>query len=301
MKSKFLLPIIFISLSALSCSSQDSSPIKKGASLELIADGFIFTEGPAEDKFGNVYFTDQPNNKILKWNHEQDTIVVYMDDAGRSNGLYIGNDEILYACADENFQLWKIESPENITILADGFESTNFNGPNDLWIDDKGGIYFTDPYYQRPYWDRKSPEMETARVYYLSPDYKTLKAVAEGFGHPNGLIGSFDEKILYITDASEAKTYVYDILENGDLANRRLFVEMGSDGMTLDNQGNLYLTGNGVHIYDKNANLLDHIVIDKGWTSNITFAGEDFKWLFITALDAVYKIEMNTHGIRSWE
>ncbi|EKF54077.1 gluconolactonase [Galbibacter marinus] len=300
MKTKLFFPLTFLFLVTLACTSQDSSPIKKGASLKLVADGFKFTEGPAEDKHGNVYFTDQPNNKILKWDHQKDTVLVFMDDAGRSNGLFIGNDDVLYSCADEKFQLWKIESPEEITVIADGFDNTNFNGPNDLWIDDKGGIYFTDPYYQRPYWERQAPEMDSARVYYLSPDYKTLRVVAEGFDHPNGIIGSVEDKILYVADNSAAKTYVYDILENGDLVNKRLFVEMGSDGMTLDNKGNLYLTGDGVHIYDKNSNLLDHIEIDKGWTSNVTFGGEDFNWLFITALDVVYKIEMKTHGIR-WE
>lgn len=301
MKTKLFHSILFIFLSVFYCFSQDSFPVKQGASLELVADGFKFTEGPAADRYGDVYFTDQPNNKILKWDHERDTVVVYMDDAGRSNGLFVGHDDILYACADENFQLWKIESPEQIKVLADGFDSTNFNGPNDLWIDDKGGIYFTDPYYQRPYWEREAPEMDSARVYYLTPDYKSLRVVAEGFDHPNGIIGSIEDKILYVADNSASKTYVYDILENGDLANRRLFVEMGSDGMTLDNQGNVYLTGDGVHIYDKNSNLLHHIEIDKGWTSNVTFAGENFDWLFITALDAVYKLEMETRSMRSWE
>lgn len=301
MKTKLFHSILFIFLSVFYCFSQDSFPVKQGASLELVADGFKFTEGPAADRYGDVYFTDQPNNKILKWDHERDTVVVYMDDAGRSNGLFVGHDDILYACADENFQLWKIESPEQIKVLADGFDSTNFNGPNDLWIDDKGGIYFTDPYYQRPYWEREAPEMDSARVYYLTPDYKSLRVVAEGFDHPNGIIGSIEDKTLYVADNSASKTYVYDILENGDLANRRLFVEMGSDGMTLDNQGNVYLTGDGVHIYDKNSNLLHHIEIDKGWTSNVTFAGENFDWLFITALDAVYKLEMETRSMRSWE
>ena len=300
MKTKLFFLLIVIFLGTLCCTSQDSSPIKKGANLKLVADGFKFTEGPAEDRNGNVYFTDQPNNKILKWVMEKDTILVYMDNAGRSNGLFIGKDDVLYACADENFQLWRIESPDKITVLASGFDGTNFNGPNDLWIDEKGGIYFTDPYYQRPYWERQAPEMDSARVYYLSPDYKSLRVVAEGFDHPNGIIGSIEDKILYVADNSALKTYVYDIQENGDLTNRRLFVEMGSDGMTLDNKGNVYITGDGVHIYDKNSNLLQHIEIDKGWTSNVTFGGEDFNWLFITALDAVYKIEMKTHGIR-WD
>lgn len=294
----FSIPVLL--LITYNSFSQDESPVKEGAKLQLVAEGFKFTEGPATDRNGDIYFTDQPNNKILKWDHKRDTVLVYMKNAGRANGLFVGDDDVLYACADENFQLWKIQSPDKISVLADGFDHTNFNGPNDLWINKKGGIYFTDPYYQRPYWERTEPEMDSARVYYLSPDYKSLRVVAEGFDHPNGIIGSREKNILYVADNSASKTYVYDILENGDLANRRLFVEMGSDGMTLDDQGNVYLTGNGVHIYDENSNLLHHIEVDENWTANVTFGGENFNWLFITASDAVYKLEMQTKGMRKW-
>lgn len=300
MKLILLFAVCSLSLGMLPTYAQNSSPVKKGAELRLVADGFKFTEGPASDREGNVYFTDQPNNRILKWDHQQDTVVVYLEEAGRSNGLFVGDDGVLYACADEKFELWKIDSPDEITVLSDGFNNRDFNGPNDLWIDQNGGIYFTDPYYQRSYWERQEPDMDAARVYYLSPDHKTLRVVAEGFDKPNGIIGSDESGLLYIADNGSAKTYVFDMLENGDLHNRRLFVEMGSDGMTLDDQDNVYLTGDGVHIYDKNANLIDHIKIDKGWTSNVAFAGEGFNTLFITALDAVYTLEMQTRAERHW-
>src|SRR5690554_6368346 len=112
METKLLHSLLFIYSSVFYCSSQDSYPMKQGASVELVADGFKFTEGPADDKEGNVYFTDQPNDQILKWDRERDTVLVYMDDAARSIRLFIGNDEALYVSADENSQLWKIESPE---------------------------------------------------------------------------------------------------------------------------------------------------------------------------------------------
>ena len=294
--SIFQFSIFFLILSGVY--GQNLSPIEDGAKPQLISDKFEFTEGPASDKMGNIYFTDQPNNRILKWNAETDSISLFMEDAGRSNGLFFDDNENLWACADENFELWKISPNKKVEVILDNFSNKNFNGPNDLWIDDKGGIYFTDPYYQRDYWQRTSADMNERRVYYLSPDHKTVKIAAENFVLPNGIIGSAKNKILYVADRFKNKTFKFKIEENGELSERELFAEMGSDGMTTDNEGNVYLTGDGVTIFDKNGNKIDHIKIDKKWTANVTFGGKDQDILFITASDAVYKLKMKTHGMR---
>ena len=296
---KYLLILSVCSLHLLTVSCEKhTSPVKDGAKPELISDEFIFTEGPASDKEGNVYFTDQPNNQILKWDAKSNSISVYMKDAGRSNGMYFDDDQNLWTCADENFQLWKISPDKEVSVVLDGHENKAFNGPNDLWMDEKGGFYFTDPYYQREYWERKSPEMEKRKVYYLSPDHKTVTPVAEGFVLPNGIIGSSKDQVLYVSDVSKEKVYKYQIQDNGTLTDKELFADMGSDGMTLDNEGNLYVTGDGVVVFDKEGNKIDHIQIDKDWTGNVTFGGANEDILFITASDAVYKLPMKTHGIR---
>jgi gluconolactonase len=275
--------------------SAGSSVVADGAKPVLVASDYEFTEGPAVDRQGNVYFTDQPNNRILKWT-EGKGVTVFMENAGRSNGLYFDRKGNLLACADEKNELWSITPDKKVTVLIRDFEGKKLNGPNDLWIDPKGGIYFTDPFYKRPYWTRTTQEIETCNVYYLSPDGKKLTMVMDGFNRPNGIIGSPDGKTLYVSDIAGGKTYSFKIQPDGTLTDRKLFVEMGSDGMTLDSKGNLYLTGKGVTVFDKSGNKVDHIAIEEPWTANVCFAGKKGKTLFVTASKSVYTVQMKVKG-----
>lgn len=291
----FLTLSIFVLL--VSCKSSQKGLYRKGAVPTLLADSFAFTEGPAVAPNGDVYFTDQPNNRIHKWAAETGEVSIYMEGAGRANGLFFDHKGRLLACADEKFQLWRIDDKKNVTVLADGFDQKNFNGPNDLWIDHKGGIYFTDPYYQRPYWKRSKMEMDGQRVYYRTPDGLEIKMVADHFVRPNGIIGTKDGKKLYIADIGDKKTYQYRIQKDGSLGIPELFVEMGSDGMTIDSQGNVYLTGDGVTIFNPKGEKIGHIPVPQKWTANVTFGGMDRKTLFITAGTAVYTLKMNISGV----
>ncbi len=288
----------FLVITNFSCSAQQTSLIAKDAELEVVADSFTFTEGPAMAPNGDVYFTDQPNDRILKWSAAENRVSVYLEPSGRSNGLYFDNEGNLLACADEKNQLWAIDPNKNIEVLIGDFEGKKLNGPNDLWVDQKGGIYFTDPYYQRDYWTRTAMELEKQQVYYLSPVKKEVSVVANDLVQPNGIIGSADGKLLYVADIGDKKTYSYSINSDGSLGNKTLFTNMGSDGMTLDEQGNVYLTGNGVTVFNKKGEKILHIPIDQGWTANVTFGGKDQKTLFITAMNSVYTLEMNVKGVR---
>lgn len=288
-------PILFLLLTG--CNAQQKSIIAEGAELKMVASDFSFTEGPATDASGNVYFTDQPNDRILKWTAADGAVSVYMEPSGRANGLYVDQDGNLLACADEKFELWKISPDKRVTVVVDGFEGSDLNGPNDLWVAPGGGIYFTDPYYQRPYWDRTAPDIEQQRVYYLSPDRKELRIAADDLVQPNGIIGSPDGGTLYVADIGDKKTYAYGIAMDGSLTGRTLVAEMGSDGMTLDSMGNIYLTGDGVTVFDKDGQKIEHIPVPQKWTANVTFGGSNRKTLFITAMNAVYTLDMNVHGI----
>jgi gluconolactonase len=219
-----------------------------------------------------------------------------MDEAGRANGLFVAQNGNILACADEKSELWSITMDKEVTVLVDGFEGKRLNGPNDLWQDPKGGIYFTDPYYQREYWERTEKEIEEERVYYLTPDHENLMIVADDLVQPNGIIGTPDGKTLYVADIGDGKTYSYSILDDGSLSNRTLFTDMGSDGITMDESGNLYLTGNGVTIFNNKGEKFEHIPVPANWTANITFGGADFKTLFITASEAVYTLRMKVSG-----
>ncbi|HRT88040.1 MAG TPA: SMP-30/gluconolactonase/LRE family protein [Anaerohalosphaeraceae bacterium] len=133
-------------------------------------------------------------------------------------------------------------------------------------------------------------------VYYMTPDYKTVTRIADDLTQPKGIIGTADGKTLYIADIGAKKTYVYDISRDGTLSNKRLFCEMGSDGMTIDEEGNVYLTGKGVSVFNPAGEKIRQIDVAKNWAANVTFGGKDRKTLFITASDSVYTLQMRVAG-----
>jgi gluconolactonase len=270
--------------------------IAPGAKVEKLAGIFEFTEGPACDPKGNVYFTDQPNDKIYKWSTDE-KLSVFLAGCERSNGLYFDTNGWLLACADLYNRIIAFDPNGKVTILVENYKGKLLNGPNDLWRDPKGGIYFTDPFYKRDYWKRGPMEQDGQHVYYLKPDRKTVIRVTEDLIQPNGIIGTPDGKLLYVADIGAGKTYVYNINEDGTLANRRIFCEMGSDGMTIDNEGNVYLTGQGVTVFNPAGEQIDHIDIDERWTANVCFGGKDQDTLFITASKSLYAVKMRTKGV----
>jgi len=272
-----------------------SSVVAKGSAPVLVSSEFLFTEGPAVDAEGNVYFTDQPNDKIMKWSTDG-SLSVFMEGTGRSNGLFIDKNGNLIACADLNNQLWMIDQNKNVTVLVKDFEGKKLNGPNDLWIDPQGGIYFTDPFYKRDYWNRTEKEIEEENVYYLSPDRKKLTIAASGLMQPNGIIGTPDGKKLYVADIKGRKTYSFVIQKDGTLTDKKLFADMGSDGMTVDSKGNVYLTGKGVTVFNSKGEKIETIAIDAPWTANACFGGKDRKTLFVTASKSVFTVKMKVKG-----
>ena len=263
---------------------------------QLVSHQFSFTEGASVDRSGNIFFTDQPNNKI--WEYRVDgELVLFMDSAGRSNGMYFDGDGRLVTCADEQEQLWSIGPDRSVRVLLRDVGGRRLNGPNDLWIDAKGGIYFTDPYYQRPYWTRTRSELDGEKVYYLKRGREQPVVVDSAVKKPNGIVGTPDGKSLYVSDIGDGKTYRYRIGVNGLLSGRELFCAQGSDGMTLDQRGNVYLTGDGVTVYDASGKKIAHIPVPEKWTANLCFGGRDKKTLFITASEGVYVLRMRVKGV----
>jgi gluconolactonase len=272
--------------------------IYPGAKLETLAAEFKFTEGPAADAEGNVYFTDQPNDRILKWS-TNGKLSTFLQPCGRSNGLCFDAKGNLWACADEKNQLWRIDPSGKVTVIVKDYQGKLLNGPNDIWIRPDSGMYFTDPFYKRNYWKRGPKEQDREAVYYLAPDYKTLTRVAGDLQQPNGIIGTADGKILYVADIKGNKTYAYDIQADGTLKDKRLFCKLGSDGMTIDNEGDVYLTGRGVTVFDKAGRQVEHIEVPEKWTANVCFGGKDRKTLFITASEKLYGLKMVVAGVGS--
>ncbi|MGK0188417.1 MAG: gluconolactonase [Verrucomicrobiales bacterium] len=297
--SHLLLSTIIGSFSSDCLLAQDvhsypNSPVvEENGELRVLADVFTFTEGPATDADGNVYFTDQPNDRILVWTVDQ-TLQTFLTPAGRSNGLYFDQQGRLIACADEKNELWRIDvKTKEKEVLVSNFNEKLLNGPNDTWIDPQDGIYFTDPFYKRGYWERGDREQDGQHVYFLAKGAEKPIQVTDDLFQPNGIIGTPDGKTLYVADIRDSKTYSYAIREeDGKLVNKKLHFAMGSDGMTLDAAGNLYLTGKGVTVVSPEGTKIEHIPIPENWTANVTFGGKDRDVLFVTAMDSLYALKM---------
>ncbi|MBB2147625.1 SMP-30/gluconolactonase/LRE family protein [Pedobacter gandavensis] len=264
--------------------------------LKLIASDFSFTEGCSPDKHGNVFFTDQPKDKIWKYSTDG-KLSVFLDKSGRANGTHFDAKGNLVACADEKGELWSIKPNGKIKVLLADFQGKEFNGPNDLWINAQGAIYFTDPYYKRDYWTRTGRDLASNDVYYLPIGAKQARRVADGMIRPNGLVGTPDGKYLYVADIGAGKTFRYSIENNGDLAGKELLMAYGSDGMTLDEKGNIYLTArDGVLIFNSKGEMIAKIKVPHA-PSNLCFSGKDKNILFITAREAIYTLPMKVKGI----
>ena len=272
--------------------------VTQGATLQKLADNFKFTEGPAVNTFGDVYFTDQPNDRILVWRNNE-SLETFMQPSGRANGLCFDDDGNLWACADELNQLWRISPDKKVDIILDNYAGNLFNGPNDLWISPDGAVYFTDPYYRRDYWTREQSPLPVKGVFYLPPGATKAIRVVEDLVQPNGIIGTPDGKKLFVSDIKDKKTYSFKIKRNGELRGKKLFCKMGSDGMTLDDRGNVYLTGKGVTVFNKKGKQIAHINVPEPWTANVCFGGADKNSLFITSSTSLYKLSMTTKGVGS--
>ena len=296
MKLHIAPTLLMIGLASVLRAADAPGLLAPGAKVEKVSSAFEFTEGPAVDRKGNVYFTDQPNDRILKWTPDGQ-ITTFLQPAGRANGMYFDRKGDLLACADGKNELWAISPSKKVRVLVKDYQGKLLNGPNDVWVRPDNGAYFTDPYYKRPYWNRGPIEQGGEHVYYMSPDRKSVRRVIDDFKQPNGIIGTPDGKTLYVADIGAGKTYAYAIQPDGSLTGKRLFCELGSDGMTIDHRGNVYLTGKGVTVFNPAGQQIEHLDIAEPWTANVCFGGTGMQTLFITASKSVYTARMAVHGV----
>ncbi len=277
--------------------SSSSTVLAPGAQVERLADGFIFTEGPTSDKDGNVYFVDQDNNRIMEYD-TSGKLSTFMQPSGYSNGMTFDGHGHLIATADEKNEMWSIDvATKKVSVLFNTYDGKLLNGPNDVWVQPTTGrIYFTDPYYPRKWWNR-GPKENPETVYFYSPEDKKLVRIIDDMIQPNGIIGTPDGKRLYVADIRGRKTFVYDIKADGTLDNKQLFVELGSDGMTIDSEGNVYLTtGRAVQVIGPSGQKIETIAVPEV-PANVCFGGKDMKTLFITARTGFYAVKTRVHGV----
>jgi len=296
MKHTLCLAVWTLAIGAATATcAAENGVVAPGAKLEQLAGDFKFTEGPTSDARGNVFFTDQPNDRIMKWSVDG-KLSVFMQPAGRANGMFFDRQGNLVACADEKNELWSISPDGKVTVLVKDYQGKLLCGPNDVWVRPDGGLYFTDPFYKRPWWKHDKMEQDGQYVYYLAKgDQKPVRVVSD-LKQPNGIIGTPNGLTLYVADIGAGKTYQFDTQREGALTNKKLFCELGSDGMTIDSEGNLYLTGRGVSVFDKSGKKIEQIDVPEAWTANVSFGGADRRTLFITASKGLYAIKTRVPG-----
>lgn len=296
MKKIVLILLIYAgSMPLFAQGTQKQLLIAKGEKVSKAGGGYTFTEGPSVAPDGRVFFTDQPNNRIEIWS-ESGGITTFSGSGERSNGTYFNKKGELVACADLHNRLVAFSMDGKQYTLAENFEGMHLNGPNDLWIAPNGGIYFSDPYYHRPYWEEGHKELQRVRgVYYLPPGGNMIRVI-DDYKQPNGLVGTPDGKILYVSDINDKKIWRYSINADGTLSNKTLFAPEGSDGMTIDKKGNVYLTNKSVSVYNAKGEHLTRIEVPEQ-PSNVCFGGKKRNILFITARKSVYTVKMKVKGI----
>ena len=284
------LAVLVALVGAGMCCAEKASVVAPGAKVEKLAGGFKFTEGPTPDAKGDVYFSDIPNNRIHKWDVAAKKLSTFREESGGANGLYFDKDGSLLACQGSARKIVSIDAKAKVTVLADAYGGKGFNRPNDLWLNPKGGIYFSDPMY-----GRGAKAQDGEHVYYLKPDRKTVIRVIDDMVRPNGLIGTPDGKTLYVTDHGGKKTFRYTVKADGRLADKTLFAPIGSDGMTMDSEGNVYMTESAVVVYSAAGKEIARIAVPQR-PSNVCFGGKDGRTLFITARKGFYSIRMRVGG-----
>ncbi len=258
-----------------------------------IETGFKFTEGPAMGPDGRIYFSDIPTEKIHVLDPESGQVSEHRADSGKANGLVWTPNDALIACEGGARRITIQRADGKITTLVDKFEGKKLNSPNDITLDGEGGFYFTDPRYG----DRENMEMEVEGVYYVNRSRK-ISRVSDQLKRPNGILLANHGKLLYVADTGDQKIYVFDVDGAGEISNERVFADIGSDGMTIDEYDNVYLTnGKFVHIYSHSGTLVEQIEFPES-PSNVTFGGKDRKTLFVTARTSLYSVPMNTGGSR---
>ena len=267
--------------------TESTGILNESAELNLITDGFEFAEGPAYNS-EYLFFSDIGANTIYKWS-EEDGISAFNSNSGGANGLYFDNTGNLYACEGAAKQVVIYEITGQKQILASEFNGVPLNEPNDLWIAQNGNVYFSDPVYTG------TLTQDGEHVYCVSSSNGEISRVADDLIRPNGIVGNDEGTVLYITDHGAGKTYRYTIEFNGSLSNKELFVSVGADGLTIDNEGNVYLASNDILVYNSTGELIETINVP-GTLTNLCFGGVEGKTLFITTHDALYSLDMNVQG-----
>lgn len=284
-------------------SPEFESIVSLNQEIEELGSGYLVAEGPLWwKKEGYLLFSEVRGNRRRKWSPEEG-VTLLQEPTDNANGLTRDLQGRLLICEGGAHRVTRMESDGSVTIVANSYQGTRLNRPNDVVVKSDGSIYFTDPGAPDPELD-----LDFAGVYRVSPDLSSITLLVRDFFFPNGLAFSPDENILYITDYRRGHIRAFDMQPNGTLAlaTDRLFCQLreprpigadGPDGMKVDVEGNVYCTGpGGVWVIDQSGKHLGTILTG-AQTTNVGWGGEDWKTLFITTFEFLARIQLKIAGI----
>ena len=276
--------------------------VPEKVSLEQVATGFGFTEGPIW--YGDaLLFSDIPRNRIVRWHMrgEGPEVTTFRSPSGNSNGLTLDRSGRLIACEHSTRRVTRTEVDGSVSVLAERYQGRRLNSPNDVVVRSDGSVYFTDPAYgltNLTAWK----ELPFNGVYRLAPDGE-LVLLVDDFDGPNGLAFSPDETVLYVNDSARSHIRAFDVSQEGSLSNGRVLIDMRSseagvpDGMKVDQQGNIYCTGpSGFWVIAPNGKCLGRIVLPE-LPANFAWGDPDWRTLHITARSSVYRLRLTVPGV----
>jgi sugar lactone lactonase YvrE len=268
------------------------SPVPPGTQAELVAGGFQFVEGPVWSDSLGLLFSDIPANRVYRWAPDSGTSI-YLTPSGNSNGLAFDFQNRLLLAQHGNRRVARLDSPSSQVSLASHYDGKRLNSPNDIAIKSDGAIFFTDPPYGI---SPNQEELDFYGIYRISPS-GVLQLLDDSLRRPNGIVFSPDESLLYVCDSDIRDIYVWDVVNDSLITNKRLFGHMdpvgNADGMKVDAAGNLYATGPiGVWVYSPQGTVLD-IVAVPGQTTNCNWGDADRKTLYVTSGSGVYKFRIS--------
>jgi gluconolactonase len=280
------------------------------ASIELIACGFGFTEGPLWTG-ADLLFSDIPNSRIARWRPlpEGPELTTFRCPSHLANGLTFDRQRRLLACEGASRRLTRTESDGRVVAIAERYDGRRVNSPNDVVVRSDGTIYFSDPFwgggFPNPHGPRVRPEDQELAfegVFRVSTD-GAVALVAEDFERPNGLAFSPDERVLYVDDTRRHHIRAFDVQADGSLAGSRIFAELAApepgvpDGLKVDVEGNVYCTGaGGVWVIAPSGEILGRIVPPE-IPANVAWGDSDWRTLYITARSSVYRVRLSIPGI----
>ncbi len=294
-----LLGLLSLQQGCGNTNAKTSDIVDDNTKVEKLFDGFKFTEGAVWNPDGFLLFSDIPADTIYKWN-TKDKPLVFRRPSGNTNGNTLDREDRLIS-AQHNRKLTRTEKDGKVTVLAERYQDKRLNSPNDVVVKSDGSIYFTDP----PYGIKKEEEELGFYGIYRWEENGNLTLLNKEMVRPNGIAFSPDEKKLYVSDSEKLHIRVFDVKPDGTLSKGRVFAELpGStdkgvpDGMKVDVKGNVYSTGSGgVWIFSPTGELLDKINVPENAT-NVAWGDKDYKTLYITAGNSVYRIPLNVAGIQ---